>query len=299
MREDTGFPIGRVFATVIGILGFSIIMGTVGCESVPPGYVGIKVYQYGNQKGVSDFPLKTGAVWYWRPTTDVKVFPIFTQRVIYDDAVGEGEPEGLKESIQCRSSQGAVINFDVGINFNLKSDRVPQIYITYRQDLQSLERTIIRDRLRGSFIVNCPKQTTAELIGIGQPKLEKDVLDDVQAKFEAMGIHVDTVQIVNKGRIDPALEASITQLLVAVQNTQTAQQKVAQVKAEADQLVAKTEGEKQARIAQAQGEAEANRLMNESINDRMLQLRAMEKWNGVLPVYMGGSAPLPFMTVGK
>ena len=36
-----------------------------GCaKTIPPGHVGIVVNQYGSQKGVADFPLKTGRVWY-------------------------------------------------------------------------------------------------------------------------------------------------------------------------------------------------------------------------------------------
>ena len=34
-------------------------------------------------------------------------------------------------------------------------------------------------------------------------------------------------------------------------------------------------------------------------NPQVLQLRAIEKWSGILPIYMGGSGPLPFLDVTK
>jgi hypothetical protein len=48
---------------LLAIAGASFF--TTGCaKTIPPGHVGIVVNQYGSQKGVADFPLKTGRVWY-------------------------------------------------------------------------------------------------------------------------------------------------------------------------------------------------------------------------------------------
>ena len=61
--------------------------------------------------------------------------------------------------------------------------------------------------------------------------------------------------------------------------------------------MAKAEADAQARIAVARGEAEANRLLAESLraNPEVVRLKAVERWDGKLPVYMGGSAPVPFI----
>ena len=57
----------------------------------------------------------------------------------------------------------------------------------------------------------------------------------------------------------------------------------------------------QAKIEQAKGDAAANLLIAQSIaaNPQIVQLRAIEKWNGVLPVYTGGGGPMPFIGVQK
>jgi hypothetical protein len=33
-------------------------------------------------------------------------------------------------------------------------------------------------------------------------------------------------------------------------------------------------------------------------NQNLVQLNAVDKWDGKLPAYMSGQAPLPFLTVG-
>ena len=46
-------------------LGMPIVLtGCFGCTYVPPGFVGVKVNLYGNQRGVSDYPIVTGRVLY-------------------------------------------------------------------------------------------------------------------------------------------------------------------------------------------------------------------------------------------
>src|SRR3989344_2786291 len=54
-----------------------------GCTKVEPGYVGIKVNQYGSQRGVEDFPIVTGRVLYNPFTEDVYKFPTFLQNVVW------------------------------------------------------------------------------------------------------------------------------------------------------------------------------------------------------------------------
>ena len=42
----------------------------------------------------------------------------------------------------------------------------------------------------------------------------------------------------------------------------------------------------------AEAQAEANRLLSDSLNDRLLEQMYYEKWNGELPYIYGGSTPI-------
>ena len=54
-----------------------ILVGAGSCTKVVPGYVGIKVNNWGSQRGVQDYPLKTGMVFYNPFTEDMYDFPTF------------------------------------------------------------------------------------------------------------------------------------------------------------------------------------------------------------------------------
>ncbi len=77
--------------------------------------------------------------------------------------------------------------------------------------------------------------------------------------------------------------------MTAEQNALAAKNKLEQVKFEAEQ-----------RIAQAQAEAEAIRIQAEAIQNQggaeYVNLKAIEKWDGKLPVYSLGSAT-PFINL--
>jgi len=71
--------------------------------------------------------------------------------------------------------------------------------------------------------------------------------------------------------------------VTAEQEALAAKNKLERIKFEADQ-----------RIAEAKGKAEAMRIESEALksNPEILQLRTLEKWNGILPQVTGGSIPL-------
>jgi hypothetical protein len=78
-----------------------------------------------------------------------------------------------------------------------------------------------------------------------------------------------------------AIEAKVT----AEQNALAAKNKLEQVKFEAQQMIEAANGK--AKAIQVEASAIAN-------NPLVLQLRALEKWNGILPQYTG-SGSIPFI----
>ena len=86
----------------------------------------------------------------------------------------------------------------------------------------------------------------------------------------------------------------------AIESKQTAEQLA--MKAQRDLERIKIEGEQ--KITSAKAEAEALRLQRENISTDLIELRkieanlkAIEKWNGILPSVTGGGA-VPFIGVG-
>jgi regulator of protease activity HflC (stomatin/prohibitin superfamily) len=82
-----------------------------------------------------------------------------------------------------------------------------------------------------------------------------------------------------------AIEAKVT----AEQQALAARNKLEQTKFEAEQ-----------RVAEARGKAEAIRVESEALrsNPQILDLRALEKWDGVLP-QVTGSGGVPFINIQR
>ena len=70
-------------------------------------------------------------------------------------------------------------------------------------------------------------------------------------------------------------------------------------KAEAEKARVAAQGEADAQLTRARAEAEAIAIKAKALRDNpdILQLNAIEKWDGKLPVYMTEGAVTPFVTV--
>ncbi|MEQ9484119.1 hypothetical protein [Coleofasciculus sp. F4-SAH-05] len=92
-----------------------------------------------------------------------------------------------------------------------------------------------------------------------------------------------------KPRFDESIEAQITARFQAEQQA---------VAAKAQLEVAEAESKR--KIAEARGEAEASRIKASTVSPLTIRLRELElqeemikKWDGILPTYLGGTAPFP------
>ena len=102
---------------------------TASCAKVEPGWAGIKVRNYGSQKGVQDFPVRTGRVWYNPITDDVYKFQTFLQNYTWQ-AKGNDRNDSRNESFTVNSVEGATINFDVAFSIAFEADSVPKLFVT-------------------------------------------------------------------------------------------------------------------------------------------------------------------------
>lgn len=84
--SSKGSGLGPVFAAIIPfVVVFAVFLFFMSSSMIQPGYVSIKLNAYGDQKGVSDYPVYTGRVFYNPITTTVYQYPTFTQNSIWQD----------------------------------------------------------------------------------------------------------------------------------------------------------------------------------------------------------------------
>jgi len=133
---------------------------------------------------------------------------------------------------------------------------------------------------------------TAERVISERNELVQELNTEVKERLTKKEIIVTDISVVDLDFTD--------QFLKAVEDKQVADQQ-AQM---AGKLVEKAKRDAEQQIAKSRGEAEALRMQREQVTPALIELRkvdaqvkAIEKWNGVLPGYVG--AGVPFISIDK
>ena len=252
------------------------------CERIDAGHVGVKVNQYGDNKGVSDVVEVTGMVFFNPITHSIYEFPTFIQHKEY---TGEN-------SFVVNSKDGSEFHVSPIINYSVKRDKVPQIFAKYRRSLDQIEEGFLKTAVFDAFRLATNVYTADELISNRQ-KFEIEVRRILDGELGKEGFIITqfTSNLLYPETFKKAIEAKNN----AVQGALMAENKVKQAEAEAKIKVATAQGNAQAMLTSAKAEAEANSLKQKTITPMLLQLEWINKWDGKLPVY--GAAPMLYKPV--
>ncbi|MEK6489203.1 SPFH domain-containing protein, partial [Klebsiella grimontii] len=114
-----------------------------------------------------------------------------------------------------------------------------------------------------------------------------------------VGIQVVSLSYVGKPEYPPTVIDSINAKVTANQKTLQREQEVKQREAEANMLRAEADGQADAKLKLAEAEAKSIRIRGDALrqNPEVMQLEAINKWNGTLPQYMTSGAGTPFIQV--
>ena len=282
-----GLKFGRHFG-LFALLAV-MLLGAGGCTKVEPGYVGIKVKLYGRQRGVQDYPIVTGRVWYNPWTEEIYQFPTFLQNVVWTRSPNEGSP--ADESITFNSREGAIINADVGLSYAFDGNKVPELFVEFRQPAEVITNIYIRNKVRDALNREASRMSVTDIYGVKKQDLLNSVKLDLEDELAHKGIHFDTVSFTSGLRVPPQVEESINSAIEATQRAVEAQNKVAQSTAEAQQRIAEANGIAQSTMIKAKAQADANQLLNSSLTPMLIQYEALQKWNGTLPQVTSGAVP--------
>lgn len=169
------------------------------------------------------------------------------------------------------------VSATIAVNYSVDPTQVAHIYQTIGVDF--------KERVIDPAIQENVKAVTANFTAEELVTKREDVRDQIQTKLteklKTFGIDVEAFSIVNfdfSKSFNDAIEAKVT----AEQNALAAKNKLDQVKYEAQQAV-----------EEATGKAKALSIEGQALqsNPQVLQIRAIEKWNGVLPTVTGSSMP--------
>ncbi|MEH0156634.1 prohibitin family protein [Limibacter armeniacum] len=170
----------------------------------------------------------------------------------------------------------------VALNYFLSKDKANTVFQELGKDYQ---QTIIEPTIQES-IKSVTAMFTAEELITKRPDVKEAVYKVIKKRLEINNIMVTDFSIIDfnfSEEFNRAIEAK----QIAEQRALTAKNDLNRIKTEAEQVKAKAEGEANAKLAMAKAEAEAQRMLSQSITEKVLKLRSIEKWDGVMPVSIG------------
>lgn len=308
VRPFSNPPPGNFIRRLI-IAAVVLIVGAIALSSclirVDAGHVGIRVKLAGSSRGVDDIPVVTGWVAYNPLTEQLILFPTSVQNIVWTKDPHEGSPKD--DSITFSSQEGVNINADIGLSFHIEPSMAPHLYLRFRKsDLNELANGYVRNTMREGFNIVASQMPVQEIYGSGKSKLVQDVQKRMTDQLGKDGFVIDQLTINGALRLPENVASAINRAMEATQNAIQAENRVRQVKAEAEQAITQAEGQASAARARAKGEADAklitakaearsNLILKHSMTPSVLQYRALERWNGRLPVMNGGGA-MPMLT---
>lgn len=289
-----------ILVLLVAIIGFSSCVTRVDAAQV-----GIRVKLAGSSRGVDDIPVVTGWVFFNPLTEQIVMFPTSVQNVVWTRDPHEGSPHD--ESITFSSQEGVNINADIGLAFHIEPALAPHLYLRFRQpNLVDLANGYVRNAVREGFNLVASQMPVQKIYGAEKGKLVADVMKKLQEQLAKDGFIIDQLTINGALRLPENVAIAINRAMEATQLAIQAENRVRQVKAEAEQAITQAEGaasaaratargDADARLITAKAEAKANLILRASTTGQVLQYRALERWNGKLPVMNGGGA-LPFLS---
>ncbi|MDX9971258.1 MAG: prohibitin family protein [Candidatus Gracilibacteria bacterium] len=175
------------------------------------------------------------------------------------------------------SSDLQTVASTIAVNYHLEPSRTAYVYQNIGRDYES---SLIAPAIQE--IIKATSATfTAEQLITKRTEVREAMKKALETKLSRHGVIIDEFNIENfqfSESFNVAVEAKVS----AEQQALAAKNKLEQIKFEAQQ-----------KIESAKGSAEAIRIESEALfeNPAVLQLRAIEKWDGVLPKVTGEAVP--------
>lgn len=271
---------------VMAIAGIALAATMAGCSpaKVSNGYTGVVVNMMGDSKGVD--PVEVGVGWKiltWNE--ELYKFPTFNQNVNYP-------------TLSFQDANGMEVTANIGLTLRAAPGAAPLLFKTYRKGMTEIVNVNVAQVLRTSLNSAGSKRKSDKMYGAEQDVFLQEVFTKVRDHFSERGLIIETLYLNGKINLPPSVVDTITAQVQATQKTIQRQNEIAQVEAEASKKIAEANGDKESAILKAQGEAESLNIRGEALrkNPGMVELNAIDKWDGKLPTMMSGGT-VPFINI--
>ncbi len=254
---------------------------------IEPGHVGIVIHRGGG--GVDPIPLGPGFHLRNPLMTQIQAYPTYMQTLVLTKGITEGSE--ANDEINVNSVEGQPLSLDVSMSFELRPDKVPQLYQTFRTDVQTIAHGYIRQAIRQSLQEVVGNEEIAAILGPKKAEVVTRSQANLQKRLDPYGIEVRQFTL-NEFRAPKAVMDAISLKNVMQQQALTAQNELQKNTFQAQGDSIKAVGRAKAIMAEAEAQARANELLSRSITSTLVQYEMAKRWNGQMPQVTGGAMPM-------
>ncbi len=168
------------------------------------------------------------------------------------------------------------VSVEIAVNWHLEPEKVNRIFQRLG-DTRQVAASVIRPAIEDSLKEVVAGFTAAEIV-TERPRLKQALEQLLASRLAQYDLGLDDVDL---------LQVTFSQQFrEAVEAKQVAEQEARRAQFEA----VKAERMAEARVFTARGEAQAQQLLQAGLTPEVLEHEAIEKWNGHLPLVVGGDA---------
>lgn len=206
--------------------------------------------------------------------------------------------EVMSNKIQVYESDASAVSKDlqtvkstIAVNYRVSTDSTASLYKNVGTDYRTVLITpVVQECMKSVTAKYTAEELITERAAVGDQV--KESLDD---KLNSYGIYIEKFNIVNfdfSEEFNSAIEAKqvAEQTLIKAKTEQ--EQTIVIAEAEAKKKVIAANAEAEAILAEAQAQADANKLIEESLSEKVIAYEQINKWDGVMPKVTGSDSGL-------
>lgn len=243
-------------------LFFIIILSFMCLEKINQGFIGVV---YSANGGVEDKTLNQG-VKFIPPWKKVTEYPISLETVEV-------------ESLPLATKDGKPLSMDFNYNYANDPAKVIDIFNKFKgAKPEAIEGSFLKSRLRDSALSVTSKYTILEIFQnreVIQTEVEQKFIEDVKQ----YGFIVSDF-VIGTPVPDENTQKAIQRVVDAQQELEALKIEKDKAQEQADRLKIEAQGKAEALLIKSKAEADANRLINASITEKILELERIKKWDG-------------------
>ncbi|MBR1762967.1 MAG: prohibitin family protein [Eubacterium sp.] len=200
----------------------------------------------------------------------------FVQKVVKID----NRIRKLEVNTEAFSKDLQSVNTVLAINYRVDTSKSYSIYKNIGADYE----TVLVVPAVNEVLKAITSTYTAEESVTNRVLISDGLIKGLNEKLNDIGLYVTDVNIIDFHFSDA--------FITAIEEKQVAQQKLLKAETEKKTAITNAEAEAEATKIKAKGEAEANKVISDSLTNKVIENKKIEKWNGELPKVTGNSSSL-------